>query len=202
MPHLTLGNDEPALPSRLAPSTAAELAFAAWSRHAAAVAARREVTKHREERIDLDRRLAVLERQQQACLDALGRARAAEGVTGPAVLVAHRDRRTAEQLAEAVRARAGNGHVEVLDNGADAVGVALALQPGLVVVDAPLPMMTALDVVRDLHRYSPASRVAACATGCPPDLLAQAGAAAVYRRGASADDVAAMLVATGQVAAG
>jgi ActR/RegA family two-component response regulator len=177
---------------RLPLTPAQSRAVRLWDEDVAAVTATRETTRLRELRIDLDRRLAVLERQAEVV-----RATAEAGAPPVAVLVVHRDPRAGARLAEAVsRSALADGEVVVTDSGADAVGRALLGQPAFVVVDTPVLMMTPLDVVADLHRLVPDARVVACAEG-PGEAsrLQAAGAAAVYRRGAGPDDVAALLAA-------
>jgi hypothetical protein len=174
----------------LALSPAQRRAVQRWNEDFTAVCGTLETTKLRELRIDLDRRLAALQRQAE-----VARA-AAEAGGGPvAVLVVHRDARAGARFAEALsRAALADGEVVVTDSGADAVGRALLGQPRLVVVDTPVLMMTPQDVVADLHRLVPDALVAACAQG-PGEAsrLRSAGATAVYRRGAGPDDVAALL---------
>lgn len=166
----------------LGPDLAArrDAAVAAWRGALAEVEQLRATTTLRELRIDLDRRLAALHRQGSAIEAAVERPHA------PTAVVVARDARAAGRLAEAV----GVPDAELLDNGADAVGLALACQPELVVVDSPLEMMAVHDVVVDLRRWVPDAVVVACSDGVGPAELLAAGADAVYRRGAPPADVA------------
>ena len=192
------GPGELALDLALTPAQARAVQL--WNDDVEQVSATRATTKLRELRIDLDRRLAALQRQAEVV-----RAAADAGGAPVAVLVVHRDPRAGQRLADAVsRSALVDGEVVVTDNGADAVGRAVLGQPRLVVVDTPVLMMTPLDVVADLQRLAPGARVVACAEG-PGEAsrLQAAGASAVYRRGAGPDDVAALLAvpAEGEVPA-
>ncbi|HWG93786.1 MAG TPA: hypothetical protein VNU66_06125 [Mycobacteriales bacterium] len=192
------GPGELALDLALTPAQARAVQL--WNDDVEQVSATRATTKLRELRIDLDRRLAALQRQADVV-----RAAADAGGAPVAVLVVHRDPRAGQRLADAVsRSALADGEVVVTDNGADAVGRAVLGQPRLVVVDTPVLMMTPLDVVADLQRLAPGARVVACAEG-PGEAsrLQAAGASAVYRRGAGPDDVAALLAvpAEGEVPA-
>lgn len=161
-------------------------ALVAWQVAWSHASSERAATKLREAVIDLDRRLDVLRRQHAAMVAAVsdGAARTTGGA-----LVAHRDERTGRQIA-ALLAERGRDPVVVVDNGADVVGLAVLRQPELVVVDAPLPMMTAQDVVAELRAYAPGAVVVACADGIGPALLRAAGARATYRRGAQPAEIA------------
>lgn len=171
----------------LGPALAArrDAAVAAWRRAVAEVEELRATTTLRELRIDLDRRLAALHRQGAAIDSAVDRPHV------PAAVVVARDVRAAGRLAEAV----GVPDAELVGNGADAVGLALACQPDVVLLDSPLEMMSVRDVVVDLRRWVPEAVVVACADGVPPAELRAVGADAVFRRGTPVHDVARELTA-------
>lgn len=75
-----------------------------------------------------------------------------------------------------------------VDNGADAVGIAVVEQPDVVVVGDPLAMVATDEVVRDVRRYSPDTTVVAVAT--------------THERARACADAGATLVLTGEVPAG
>jgi CheY-like chemotaxis protein len=199
VPHLEDALDFRPLPSAdtlSAPAPAPAASPARAGRREAAMAALRETathveldrvaTKNRERRLDLERRAAALRRQQQVVQERLG---SAPAVTP--VLVAHRDPRRGSRLAAALATALGHdpAAVEVADNGADAVAVAVLAQPAVVAVDAPLPMMSAADVVADIRRYVPDAVVVACAGRADAVELRQAGATVTYPPGAAAEQV-------------
>lgn len=173
-------------PAALALDERQRTALTAWQNAWSRASSERAATTLREAVIDLDRRLDVLRRQHAALLAAAPDGR--RPATGGA-LVAHRDERAGRQIA-ALLAERGHDPVVVVDNGADVVGLAVLRQPELVVVDAPLAMMTAHDVVAEVHAYAPGAVVVACADGAGPALLQAAGARATYRRGAPATEIA------------
>lgn len=186
--HGPLTPDAPDLPVR-GLSAAQRAAFAAWREGWLATERDRDGTTLREARIDLDRRLAVLRRQHEAMRTAVEAGPPSSG----GGLVAHRDERTGRQLV-ALLAACCDGPVTLAGNGADAVGLAVLQQPALVVVDAPLPMMTAADVVEDVRRHVADVAVVACADGVDPAELERAGAVATYRRGARLQDVVGLVL--------
>jgi CheY-like chemotaxis protein len=177
-----------ALPT-LSPASAA--AVSAWNALWRDLERLDATTRRREDRIDLDRRLAVLRRQHAAALSA-----ASSAGQGRAV-VAHRSAAVGSRLALALVTTGSASGVEMVENAADAVGAALVLQPALVVVDAPLPMMTAVDAVAEIRRYVPAARIAVSAEGGPTAVLLAAGATTTYRRGATPAEVVDALLGAG-----
>ena len=78
-----------------------------------------------------------------------------------------------------------------LDNGADAVGLSVAEQPDLLLVEDALAMVPGEQVVRDVRRFCPHTVVAAQAShsGRIGPLL-EAGATTVFSRQVSGPDVA------------
>lgn len=161
---------------------------------AAAAAAR-----SRELRMDAARRLEVVRREHEALV-----ARADEqlrrtgdllhGSAAPRVVLAHRNAWFAGRVAELLR-DAGAQVVASVDNGADAIGVAVAEQPDLMLVEDALPMATGAQVVQQVLRFSPDTRVAAqvaYSDGMSP--LLDAGAASVFVRSVPPADVAAALL--------
>lgn len=156
------------------------------ARHTAEQAAA-AVARSRELRMDVARSLEVLRREHDAVVR-----RAAEQlhVTGSLlsataerrVVIAHRNAWFVGKLADALRDR-GLLVVAHVDNGADAVGIAVAEQPDLLVVEDTLAMVPGEQVVRDVRSYCPETLVAAqVAHGDRVAALLHAGAATVFTR--------------------
>ena len=117
----------------------------------------------REARLDAARRLEVVRREREAALTRSrlgGRAVAVRGRPKRRALVALGHAWFADQLVELLEG-AGLDVVMRTDNGADAIGAAVAEQPDLIVVDGSLQMVTADEVVRELRRYCSAAVIAA-----------------------------------------
>ena len=141
-------------------------ALEAWHRarklaeHAAAV-----TTQSREARMDLDRRLDVIRAQHQAIIartDEQLRTSVSllrEAPTRRAV-VAHRNEWFAGKVCADLEAR-GVQVVARLENGAEAVGIAVAEQPDLLLVEDRLAMLSGEDVVREVRAYAPVTVIAA-----------------------------------------
>ena len=141
--------------------------------------------RSREARNELSRRLQVLRRQHDALAARTSEQRVRTSqVLGSAAprraVIAHRDGR----FVHAVIGALGDAGVEVvarLDNGADVVGLAVAEQPDLVLVDDALEMLPAREVVRALREYCPQTLVVAQVDGAG-SALREAGAAMVLAR--------------------
>jgi DNA-binding response OmpR family regulator len=69
-------------------------------------------------------------------------------------VLAHRDDRLRRKVAHALQDH-GVHVVTGTDTGADAVGVIVAEQPELVLVEDTLSMLAGLEVIRDVRRFSP-----------------------------------------------
>ena len=145
------------------------------------------VARSRELRMDVSRSLEVLRREHDAVVS-----RAHEqlrlsgcmlgGLPERRVVIAHRNEWF---VAKVVGALQDHGLLVVaqVDNGADAVGIAVAEQPDLVVVEDTLAMVPGEQVVRDVRSYCPQTLVAAqVAHGDRVGSLLQAGASAVFTR--------------------
>ena len=153
----------------------------------------------REGRLDATRARDVLDRQHEALIAHVDRQLADAG--GPwrscavqRALVAHRSEWFAGRVAEALTPY-GVHVVAQLDNGADAVGVALAEQPDLLLVEDALPMVPGPRVVAEVLELCPGTVVAAQVehSGRVSALL-DAGATAVFDRRRAPADVAGDLV--------
>lgn len=122
-------------------------------------------TQSREARMDLDRRLDVIHAQHQAII-----ARTDEQLRTSVHLlrdaeprravVAHRNEWFAGRVCAGLEAR-GFTVVARLDNGAEVVGIAVAEQPDLLLVEDRLAMLSGEDVVREVRRYAPVTLIAA-----------------------------------------
>ena len=164
-----------------------------------AEAAAGAVARSREMRMDVARSLEVLRREHDAVV---GRAHEQLRVTGsmlrgtPArrVVIAHRNDWYAGKITGALQDR-GLLVVARVDNGADAVGIAVVEQPDLLVVEDTLAMVPGEQVVRDVRSYCPQTLIAAqVAYGDRVGALLQAGALAVFTRQVSpAQAVSSML---------
>ena len=131
-------------------------AIAAW----AAAAGERSRTVREQDA----RRLEVLRRKHQAVIGRAHEQLRSSGVRQPALrrTVVLADHRADDELVGGLE-RHGLCVVARVANGADAVGIAVVEQPDVVVVSEPLDMVPADDVVRDVRRYSPQTRVVALA---------------------------------------
>jgi CheY-like chemotaxis protein len=138
----------------------------AWNRaRAVAEEAAASRTASREMRMDVTRRLEVLRAQHRAMVEQAQKHLAASarvlagGADRRAVLV-HRNEWFCRTLSTEL-SRRGIAVVEVLGNGAEGVGVVVAEQPDLLVVEDTLPMVPGEEVVRDARRFSPTTLVVA-----------------------------------------
>jgi hypothetical protein len=157
------------------------------------------VARSREMRMDVTRSLEVLRREHDAVVR---RSHEQLRVTGALlqgaperrVVIAHRNEWFAGKVADALLDH-GLLVVAQVDNGADAVGIAVAEQPDLLVVEDTLAMVPGEQVVREVRSYCPDTVVAAqVAYGDRVAPLLDAGAAAVFtRRVAPLDAVRSML---------
>lgn len=156
--------------------------------------------RSREQRLDLSRRMDVLRAQHAAIVersDAQLRATALvlRHSSRPRVLVVHRNEWFRDKVSSALLER----DVEVigrLSNGAEAVGVVVAEQPDLVLVEDALPMLTGELVVRQVREYVPWTTVAAqVAHEDGVAAMLEAGAAAAWPRRVPPADVVEGLLA-------
>jgi CheY-like chemotaxis protein len=144
------------------------------------------VNESRESRMDAGHRLEVLRREHAAlttCIRARAHATALAGDGPPRAVVAHRHPWFSQALVALLQA-AGAAVVEHgLENGADAVGVAVAEQPELFLVEDGLLMVSGDEVVRDTRRFCLQTVIAVhTPNGGRRDLLLEAGADAVTLR--------------------
>lgn len=161
---------------------------------AAAAAAR-----SREMRMDAARSLDVLRHQHEAVVNRTHEHLRASGqllrsVAGRRAVLAHRDDWLRRKVARTLEDH-GVHVVASTDNGANAVGLIVAEQPDLVLVEDTLSMLAGLEVIRDVRRFSPSTVVTAkAAHGDRVGPLLDAGASAVFTRQVSPADVALSLL--------
>lgn len=118
----------------------------------------------REVRLDLARRRDVLDRQRHALLDRTALQlrhsdQLLHAAVAPRAVLVHRNAWFTGKVADGLAAH-GVDVLACVENGADAVGIVVAEQPDLVLVEDKLPMLSGLDVVRAVRRYAPAALVA------------------------------------------
>lgn len=155
--------------------------------------------RSRELRMDAARSLEVLRREHDAVVR---RAHEQLRLTGDLlrgtaerrVVLAHRSEWFLDKVACALQNR-GLLVVARIDNGADAVGLAVAEQPDLLLVEDTLAMVPGEQVVRDVRRFCADTVVAAQVQyGERVPALLDAGAATVFTRQVPPLDVAQHMV--------
>lgn len=152
-------------------------------------------TASREARMDLARRMDVLREQHRAIvarteqhLDASVHL-LARTVDSRAVIV-HRNAWFSEKLGAELEDH-GVEVVAALENGAHGVGLAVAEQPDILLVEDTLPMLPGEEVVREVRRFSPSTLVVAhVAYEDRIAALLDAGARAAFTRRVPPADVA------------
>lgn len=144
-------------------------------------------TASREARMDVTRRMEVLREQHRAIVERVD-SQLASGVhllarrVHTRAVVVHRNewfiRKLTDELAEV-----GIEVVGALQNGAEGVGVTVAEQPELLIVEDALPMVPGEQVVREVRQYAPSTLVVAqVAYDDRIAALLEAGARAAYTR--------------------
>ena len=155
-------------------------------------------TASREARMDLARRLDIVRAEHRAIIsrtDAQLRSSVEllRRATPRRAVVVHRSSWFADKVASDLGLR----HIEVvatLTNGAEAVGAVIAEQPDLLLVEDSLPMMSGEDVVREVRRFAPLTRIGAqVAYDDRIAAMLEAGAHSAYTRRVPPADVAAAL---------
>lgn len=178
-------------------------AIAAFTRsHRTAHEARQAAARSREMKLDNARATEVLRREHAALV---ARAHEHLRLTGTVlrstgarrVVLAHRSEWFRGKLSR-VLTDGGLHVVAVLDNGADAVGVTVAEQPDLLLVEDTLAMVPGEAVVREVLRFCPDTVVAAqVASSDGVGALLDAGAHEVFTRQVPPAEVARRLLALG-----
>ena len=151
--------------------------------------------RSREMRLDLARRMDVIRRQQQALIERTheqlrSSAHLLHDVAPARAMVVHRN----DWFKDKVIAGLTTGGIQVvarLENGADAVGVAVAEQPDLILVEDRLPMISGEDVIRQVRQFAPGTIVTAqAANDWEIAPLLEAGATTAFTRRVPPADVA------------
>lgn len=151
--------------------------------------------RSREQRLDLARRMDVLRAQHRAIverteLQLVESARVLRVTDRPRVVVVHRNAWFTDKVCGTLT-DSGLHVVARLTNGAEAVGVAIAEQPELLLVEDSLPMLPGEAVVREVLACAPRTVVAAhVATDSGIGPMLEAGARAAYARRVPPADVA------------
>jgi CheY-like chemotaxis protein len=149
----------------------------------------------RETRLDRARRLDVLRRQHRALVEATERQLRDTGdplssAPAPRVVVAHRNDWFKDKVGQGLRTRCMQVVAE-LSNGADAVGVVLAEQPELLLLEDKLPMLGALEVLAEVRRWAPQTLVAVqVANDWEIGAFLEAGACTAFTRRIPPADIA------------
>ena len=151
----------------------------------------------REQRLDAHRRLDVVRRQHEAVLASakasLDRAGSPLPRLAPRMLLVHRN----EWLRRRVAADLVDRGVEVvaqLDNGAEGIGVLVAEQPDVLLVEDALPQVTGLQVLAAARRYAPRTMTAMQVPYADELVTAfDAGAVAAFTRRIPPADIASEL---------
>ena len=119
----------------------------------------------REARMDLARRMDVIRAEHRAIVERTD-AHLRSSVellqrTAPRrAIVVHRNGWFTEKVCADLESRS-IVVVATLSNGAEAVGAVVAEQPDLLLVEESLPMLTGEDVVREVRRFAPLTRIGA-----------------------------------------
>ena len=156
--------------------------------------------RSREMRMDVDRRLEVIRREHQAIVERVDVQLRLSGdvlqrSAGRRVVVAHRNEWFVGKVSDDLLAH-GIRVIARVENGADAIGAAVAEQPDLLVVEDKLAMVTGEQVLHELRRYCPDTLLTAqVEAGDRVGALLDAGARAVFTRRIPPKDVADQLVA-------
>lgn len=156
------------------------------ARHTAECAAA-AVARSREMRMDAARRLEVLRREHDALVRRAhehlrGTGALLQAVAERRVVIAHRSAWFVGKVTDALQDR-GLRVVATVDNGADAVGIAVVEQPDLLLVEDTLAMVPGEQVVREVVDLCPETVIAAqVAHGDRVGPLLEAGAISVFTR--------------------
>ena len=156
-------------------------------------------TRSRELRMDAARELEILRRHQSALI-----ARTHEqlqesgthpmGTAATTVVLVHRNEWFAGKVSEAL-AEGGCVVLPRLENGADALGLVVAEQPDLVLVEDKIPMVPAARLIQDIRKLCPDTLVAAHVSyGDDVGPMLEAGAAQVFTRQVPPAEVASALL--------
>lgn len=188
---------QPRSPSDVAAQRARSIERFTTARRLAEQAAE-SAARSREMRMDSARAIEVLRRQHEALVKRADdhlrlSGELLHGTDERRVVVAHRNEWFVGKVSELL-AEHGLRVVAHLDNGADAVGVVIAEQPDLVLVEDTLAMVPGEQVVREVRVFCPSTVVAAqVAYSDRVGALLAAGAVSVFTRQVPPKDVVADL---------
>ena len=122
----------------------------------------------RDQRVEVARREQAMSRQVEALRrrteQSLTASRQVITAGAPRVLVAQRQSWTGAALCSALLALRGDAYVVQAVDGAEAVGIAIADQPDLLVLDDRLPLMNADEVIPAVRQFSARTLVAVAAS--------------------------------------
>lgn len=165
----------------------------------AAQQAAEAAARSRELRMDNDRALEILRREHEALVARAHEQLRLSGellgvVASRRVILAHRNEWFRGKVAQLLRDQ-GWEVVAALDNGADTVGLAVAEQPDVVLVEDKLAMLPGEQVVREIRHFCPRTLVVAQVDYSDRvATLLDAGATTVWTRQVPPQDVARGLV--------
>jgi CheY-like chemotaxis protein len=175
-----------------------QAAAAAWTRQAQLLAELAEAeTTSREERMDAQRRLEALHRTQEALQSRTRDHADPQPNDRPRAVLVHRNAWLRDKLTLEL-AELGVHVLAEAEDGADGLGIAIAEQPDIVLVEDRLPSLPAVELVSALREYVTGALVAVHVEhqeGVPA--VVEAGADAVFCRrvppAAMADELARLL---------
>lgn len=167
-----------------------QAAVAAWTRQAELLTELAEAeTTSREDRMDAQRRLEGLRRTQEALLARSGTAHAPPEDRPRAVLV-HRNAWLRDKLTLHL-AELGVQVLAEAEDGAEGLGISIAEQPDVVLLEDRLPSLPAVELVAGVREFVPGALVAAHVEHQEDvPALVEAGAAAVFSRRVPPADMA------------
>ena len=155
-------------------------------------------TASREARMDLARRLDVVRAEHRALVERThaqlrSSVELLQRTTARRAIVVHRNPWFMDKVAADLVLRRIDV-VALMTNGAEAVGAVVAEQPDLLLVEDSLPMLGGEDVVREVRRFAPRTRIGVqVAHAGRIAALLDAGADSAYTRRVPPADVAAAL---------
>lgn len=170
----------------------------AWVRAHSRTSGGAQTSPVREFRLDMARRADVVTRQRQALLDWTERQFLSSDhvafVAAMRVVLVHRNAWFRQKVVSGLEA-GGVAVVANLENGADAIGVVVAEQPDLLLVEDKLPMMSGLDLCKAVGQYAPSTVVVVqVANDWEIGPFLDAGATTVYTRRTPPADIVAHLL--------
>lgn len=158
-------------------------AVAAWTRQAELLAELAEAeSTSRETRMDAQRRLEALRRTQQALISRTETRSGPPPDGHPRAVLVHRNAWLRDKLTLHL-AELGVGVLAEAEDGAEGLGLAIAEQPDIVLLEDRLPSLQAIELVAGVREYVPGALVAAHVEH-QEDVpgLVEAGAGAVFSR--------------------